>query len=179
MAVHKSWLLPLAAFFISGCTTTAGDRGPIATVASVDLPRYMGTWYPIANIAPWPETNAYNSVEQYELDEDGNIPTVFTYNNKAPDGAKKTLKSKAFVQDKKTNATWGVQFFWPIKAEYLIAWLAPDYSQAIVARNKRDYVWYMARTPQVSEADYQAAVKRIADFGYDISTLQRVPRNQP
>lgn len=177
MKSRTPWLLPLTALLMSGCASTAADLAPIPTVASVDLPRFMGTWYPIANIAPWPETNAYNSVEHYELDEDGNIPTVFTYNNKALDGPKKTLKSKAFVEDRSTNATWGVRFIWPIKAEYLIAWLAPDYSQVIVARNKRDYVWYMARTTEVSEADYQAAVQRIADMGYDVSKVKKVPRN--
>lgn len=177
MAVCKSWLMLIAVCVLSGCATTAADRGPIATVDSVDLPRFMGTWYPIANIPPWPETNAYNSVEQYRLDEDGTIPTVFTYRHQALDGPLKTLESKAFVLDKTTNATWGVQFIWPIKAEYLIAWLAPDYSQVIIARNKRDYVWFMARTPQVSDADYQAAARRIQAMGYDIDQLRRVPRS--
>ncbi|NIJ83022.1 lipocalin [Xanthomonas arboricola] len=46
-----------------------------------------------------------------------------------------------------------------------------------MARSKRDYVWYMARTPQVSEADYQQAVQRIAAMGYDVSQLRRVPQS--
>ncbi|KAG1532133.1 hypothetical protein G6F50_016338 [Rhizopus delemar] len=67
-----------------------------------------------------------------------------------------------------------MQFIWPIQAEYIIAWLADDYRQTIVARSKRDYVWFMARTPQVSDSDYQQAVQRIAAMGYDTRKLRRV-----
>jgi len=70
-----------------------------------------------------------------------------------------------------------MQFIWPIQAEYIIAWLDDGYSQTIVARSKRDYVWYMARTPQVSQQDYQAAVERIAAMGYDTSKLRKVPQS--
>ena len=70
-----------------------------------------------------------------------------------------------------------MQFVWPIQAEYIIAWVDGDYRQTIVGRSKRDYVWYMARTPQVSEAQYQQAVARIQAMGYDISKLRRVPQS--
>ena len=51
------------------------------------------------------------------------------------------------------------------------------YSQTIVARSKRDYVWYMARTPQVSAEDYKRAVESIKAMGYDVSKLRRVPQS--
>jgi apolipoprotein D and lipocalin family protein len=35
----------------------------------------------------------------------------------------------------------------------------------------------MARTPQVSDGDYQKAVQRIAEMGYDIRRLRRVPQS--
>jgi apolipoprotein D and lipocalin family protein len=70
-----------------------------------------------------------------------------------------------------------MQFIWPIQAEYVIAWLDESYRQTIVARSKRDYVWYMARTPQVSDSDYQQAVQRIAAMGYDTRKLRRVPQS--
>ncbi|HEX4895888.1 MAG TPA: lipocalin family protein [Solimonas sp.] len=160
----------------SACANRGANLPPIPTVDSVDLPRYMGTWYPIANIPPWPETRAHDSVEHYRLAPDGSIPTTFTYRDRALDGPVETLESTGYVVPGTGNAEWGVQFVWPFRAEYLVAWLAPDYSQVIIARNKRDYVWYMARTPQVSEADYQAAVERIGALGYDLTQLRRVPR---
>jgi cyclopropane fatty-acyl-phospholipid synthase-like methyltransferase len=54
-----------------------------------------------------------------------------------------------FVKDGSGNAEWGVQVFWPIKAQYIVAYLKDDYSQTIVARDNRDYTWIMARTPTI------------------------------
>lgn len=149
---------------------------PLRTETNVDLNRFMGEWYVIAAIPLSAEKDSYNAVELYRLDEDGNIPTVFTFNKGSFDGERKTYKSKAFVRDKKSNAVWGVRFIWPFKAEYRIMYLNSDYSQTIVGRTKRDYMWLMARTPTISEADYQARLKLIEDEGYDISKIRKVPQ---
>jgi apolipoprotein D and lipocalin family protein len=74
---------------------------------------------------------------------------------------------------------WGMQFIWPIRAEYIIAGLDGGYSQTIIARNARDYAWIMARTPTIAEADYNVAVARLRAFGYDVGTLRRVPQRWP
>jgi apolipoprotein D and lipocalin family protein len=69
-----------------------------------------------------------------------------------------------------------MQFIWPIKADYRIMYLTDNYSQTIIARNKRDYVWIMARTPTIPESDYEHMLKLIENVGYDISQIQRVPQ---
>jgi apolipoprotein D and lipocalin family protein len=80
------------------------------------------------------------------------------------------------VFDHETNAVWGMQFVWPIKADYRIIYLTEDYSVTVIGHNARDYVWLMARSPQIGEAEYQRAVQLIADVGYDVTQLQRVPQ---
>jgi apolipoprotein D and lipocalin family protein len=80
------------------------------------------------------------------------------------------------VLDKLTNAVWGMQFVWPIKADYRITYLNDDYSQTIVSREKRDYVWIMARTPLIPEADYQRLLKILIEQGYDINKVIKVPQ---
>ncbi len=106
----------------------------------------MGDWYVIANIPSRFERGAHNAVENYRLTADGTIPTTFSYRKDGFEGKLKTVRSKAFVQDPVSNAVWGVQFIWPIKAEYLIAHLDDAYTRTVIARNKRDDVWIMART---------------------------------
>jgi apolipoprotein D and lipocalin family protein len=69
-----------------------------------------------------------------------------------------------------------MQFVWPIKADYRIAWLDDDYSQTVIARNKRDFVWLMAREPSISEDEYEKLVAFIASLGYDTSKLRKVPQ---
>jgi len=148
---------------------------PIPTVLSVDLPRYMGRWYVIANIPTSFERGAHNSVESYSLNPDGTIATLFTCRKDSFEGELKTMRPKGFVRDA-SNAAWGLQFVWPLKAEHLIAYVSPDYSQTIIARTKRDYVWIMARTPEIAEADYETLAAKVAELGYDRSKLQRVPQ---
>ncbi|MGH8630029.1 MAG: lipocalin family protein [Burkholderiales bacterium] len=163
---------------VAGCGLLQKKQAPLPTVRDVDLQRYVGRWYVIANIPPWIERGAHNSVEEYRLDEDGNVPTVFTWRKRSFDGPLRRLRSKGFPSASNPGL-WGVQFIWPIKAEYRIAWLAPDYSRVIVARSKRDYVWLMARTPTLPTEEFEQHRKRIADLGYDVSRLQRVPQHWP
>jgi len=154
-------------------------KEPIPTVPHVDLPRFMGPWYVIASIPTFLEKDAYNAVESYHLDADGTIATTFTFHKGGFDGTLKTMKPRGFVEDTESNARWGMQFIWPIKAEYLIAHLDADYTETIIARNARDYVWIMARSPQLGEPDYQRLVGAVGRMGYDTSKLMRVPQRWP
>ena len=69
-----------------------------------------------------------------------------------------------------------MQFIWPIKAEFRIAYLDEGYQTTIIARNARDYVWLMARTPQISDAEYNKLTTLIKGWGYDMSKLVKVPQ---
>ena len=69
-----------------------------------------------------------------------------------------------------------MQFIWPIKADYRIVYINDDYTQTIIGREKRDYVWIMARTPQIPEKDYLQMLKLLAEQGYDISQIKKVPQ---
>ena len=69
-----------------------------------------------------------------------------------------------------------MQFIWPFKAEYIIAYLDKDYTSTIIARNARDYVWIMARTPVISDSQYQELTTAVANLGYDVSKVRKVPQ---
>jgi apolipoprotein D and lipocalin family protein len=71
-----------------------------------------------------------------------------------------------------------MRFVWPFKAQFLITYLSPDYSQTIIARDKRDFFWIQARTPQISEEDYQRLLKMLAEQGYDMSKVRKVPQQE-
>ncbi len=156
---------------LTGCASSP----PIRTVDYVDLERFMGDWYVIANIPTFIEEGAHNAKESYELDEDGTVATTFTFKADNFDGELKRYTPRGFIRDE-SNAVWGMQFIWPFKAEYRIVYLKDDYSQTIIGRSKRDYVWIMARTPSIEEADYTAMTALLAAEGYDISRIEKVPQ---
>jgi apolipoprotein D and lipocalin family protein len=173
MKIFLKLVMPaVIALSLAACAT----RAPMPTVESVDLKKFMGDWYVIGNIPTFIERQAYNAVERYELDSDGNVPTTFTFNKGGFDGPLKTYHPKGFIKDKTDNSLWSMQFFWPIKADYRIVYLSEDLQQVIVARKARDYVWIMARTPKISDTDYQALVEKTENFGYDPALIRKVPQ---
>jgi len=159
------------------CACASNQKPQIATVPQVDIQRFMGPWYVIAAIPTAIETESFNAIESYKLDDDGTIATTFTFNKGSLDGKVKTYNPRGFVVENSGNARWGMQFIWPIKAEYLIAHVDENYTETIIARNARDYVWIMARTPHLSDEAYQGLVQKVSDMGYDMQKLRRVPHN--
>lgn len=154
----------------------ANGKTPIPPVDGVDLPRFMGDWYVIANIPTFLERESYDAIETYELRDDGKIQTTFRQRKGSFDAKVDTMRPVGTVREGTNNAVWGMQFVWPIKAEYVIVYVDADYSQTIIGRSARDYAWIMARTPQISDADYAAHVERLKTLGYDTSKLRRVPQ---
>jgi apolipoprotein D and lipocalin family protein len=154
-----------------GCST----QKPMPAVDYVDLKRFMGDWYVIANIPTFVEKNAFNPVESYRLNDDGTIATKFTFNLGSLNGELKQYEQTGFIKDKGSNAIWGMQFVWPIKADYRIVYLDESYQQTIIGRMSRDYVWIMARTPKIPESDYAKLVSNVESLGYDVDLLQFAP----
>jgi apolipoprotein D and lipocalin family protein len=172
MTVARLLGLGTLALMLSACSSSPA----IPVAERVDIERFMGDWYVIANIPTSMEKGAHNAVESYRRDADGSIATTFTYRDGAFDGPEKVMRPRGFVRDHESNAIWGMQFVWPIKAEYLIAHVDAAYTETIIARSRRDYVWIMARTPQIPEADYDRLARKVAELGYDVSKLERVPQ---
>ncbi len=150
----------------------------IPTVDHVDIERYMGDWYVIANIPTFLERDVYNAVESYSLNDDGTIATVFTFRKGGFDGEPKRYTPTGYIRSE-SNAEWGMRFVWPFKAEFLIIWLDEDYSVTVIGRSKRDYVWIMAREPEIPEAEYQRVLAFIAEQGYDLEKVRKVPQRWP
>jgi apolipoprotein D and lipocalin family protein len=177
--MNSRWLaIALASTTLGGCAAPAPDRlPPLALAPHVDLPRFMGDWYVIANIPTFLEKGAHNAKDHYELAADGTIPTTFSFNADGPDGPLKRYESRGFVLDTATNAVWGQQYIWPVKADYRISYVSDDYRLTVITREKRDHVWIMARSPSIPEADYLRLVAIVAAQGYDPARLERVPQD--
>jgi apolipoprotein D and lipocalin family protein len=172
MKTTTSFFLIPVILMLTACSTPA----PMPAVAKVDLPRFMGDWYVIASIPTIFEKNIYNAIERYDLIESGKIQTTFSYYKQDGDGEKKVMRPVGYVEDDGSNAIWGMQFIWPFKADYRVVYLDEQYRVTIIGREKRDYVWIMAREPQIPEPQYRKLVKLIADLGYDTGKLETVPQ---
>lgn len=166
----------LAVLSLAAC---AGTADPIKPVSGVDLPRYMGRWYVIASIPTRFERGGRNAVETYSRNPDGSICTWFRQRPDSFTAPVKLLHSSARVVPGSGNGEWRVRFFAFLTTQYLVGWLKPDYSQVMVVRDGRDYLWYMARTPAVSDGDYRTMLDRAKAMGYDVSRIEKVPQRWP
>ena len=175
----KVWyaLLAVAIVALGGiaayCATRAPDGPALASSAKVDLARYMGAWYVVANIPYFAERGKVATRDVYVLDADGNVATTFVYRNSFS-GPEKTLDSLGVVQPGRDNTYWIVRFLWFIRADYLILDVAPDYSWALVGQPGRKLGWVLARDPAMDAGLYQQLLDKLAGFGYDKPRFARV-----
>jgi apolipoprotein D and lipocalin family protein len=70
-----------------------------------------------------------------------------------------------------------VRTVWPLQQQYVICHLEPDYSVAIVARDARDYVWILAREPEMDDRRFAAYRQQIEAIGYDMTKFSRYPQD--
>ena len=174
----RHWYSSIAAAAVllitSGCTSMGK---PLQTVSHVDLQRYMGDWYVIANIPYFAEKDCFDSVESYALRADGDIDNWFTCRKKSFDAPmERKATALATVKDKTSNAVWRVRFFKIISVQYLILDLDPDYQWVAVGHPSRKYGWIMSRSKTLPESTYRDILRRLGDQGYDTSKFSKVPQ---
>jgi apolipoprotein D and lipocalin family protein len=161
----------------TGCSGITAKYPPLRTVSHVDLPRFMGPWYVIGTI-PWVvEKNNVGTMDVYKARPDGKIDITYVFHRKELSAKQEEMHAVGTVLDRKSNATWGVQFLWPFQAPYLVMDLAPDYSTTVIGYPSRDLIWIMARTPTLPETTYQSLLKKAAAQGYETSRIVKVPQS--
>jgi len=176
---HASFAAALAtAALLSACASqSAGTKNAMKTVEQVELSRYMGDWYVIANIPNRAEKNCYDSIEKYALRSDGRIDNQF----ECRDGSfekplERRLDTIATIFDKSSNAEWRVRIFKVIQAKYLVIDLDPQYRWAVVGHPSRDYGWVLARDKALPAETYASILERLRAQGYDTSKFVKIPQ---
>ncbi len=149
---------------------------PLRPVQFVDLERYMGGWFVIANIPSHTEKDCYDSVEGYALRADGRIDNKFACRESSFDAPMTPkLKTIATVHDKTSNAEWRVPFYRVVEVKYFVIDLDPDYRWAVVGHPSRNYGWILSRTRSLPDDTYQEFLERLRGQGYDTAKFMTVP----
>jgi apolipoprotein D and lipocalin family protein len=171
------YLLFLALAFAAIVALAASAKAkapPLASQADVDLKRYMGRWWVIANIPYWAENGKLASADVYALRPDGKIDNVFVY-RKQFGQAEKRLNAVATVQPGTRNTHWKIAFLGGLlRADYLVLEVAPDYSWALIGQPSRKLAWVFAREQRMDDARLAQLSARFAKYGYDPAKLKRV-----
>ncbi len=156
-----------AALLLSACA--GGLPKGITPVQNFEIDRYLGTWYEIARLDHRFERGLTNVSAEYSLKDNGQIRVL----NKGLDesGEWSEAEGRAKFAREKDEGYLKVSFFGPFFGTYAVFNLDEDYSQAYVAGDDRSYLWFLSRTPTVSEAQKQAFVDKAQALGFPVDEL--------
>jgi apolipoprotein D and lipocalin family protein len=161
------------ALLLSAC---AAEGPPLAVAPHVDLPRYAGRWYIIANIPYFAESGNVGS--SFDLSfPGGKVHDVYCGRPKNFNAAPDCSTLTGYVVPDSGNARWRESPFWPLYLSYLILYVDPDYRTALVGYPGRAYGWVLSRSPHMDDAEYRALLSRFQNDGYDIAQFRRVPQS--
>ena len=161
--MKKIFLMALSAMLFIGCESAKLDN---STVKSVDLSRYLGSWYEIARFDHSFERGMEYAMAHYTMRDDGKIDVL---NTGIKDGRAKDAKGIA-----KTTNQQGllrVSFFGPFFSDYRIMLLDENYQYVLVGGSTNRFLWILSRTPQLDEATLSLILAEADRRGYDTTRL--------
>ena len=152
---------------------------PLEAIATLDVPRYMGTWYEIAKYPNWFQKKCVsNTSAQYTAEASGSL-TVLNRCQKA-DGSMSEALGAAKQVGSATSAKLEVRFapawlsFLPfVWGNYWVIDLDEQYQLAAVSEPTRKYLWILSRTKTVDPKVYDALLQRLQQKGFNLNEIER------
>ncbi|MEY3200612.1 MAG: hypothetical protein RIR70_162 [Pseudomonadota bacterium] len=153
------------------CLAACRTHAPLPTVASVDIPRYMGTWYEIAHLPNRFQADCVADTQAHYQQENERVQVVNRCRMK--EGTFKEARGIAHVVADSGNAKLRVSFFRPFYGDYWILALGPDYQWVLVGEPSREYAWVLSRRPQMEAATLDEVLAQAAKLGFDAGAFTR------
>jgi apolipoprotein D and lipocalin family protein len=180
---HNPTKAVIAAFALtmSSCaplSDQAAGAPPLTTIASLDVPRYMGVWHEIAKYPNWFQAKCVRETSaRYTLQSDGTVEVInrcrrgggewdeaigSAYQVGAVDSPKLKVRF-APVWLSWLPAVWG---------NYWVIDIDEGYSLVAISEPTREYLWILSRIPTADPVAYKALLQRLAAKGFDLTRLQ-------
>ncbi|MDM7859007.1 lipocalin family protein [Alteromonas sp. ASW11-36] len=167
--------IAFAAMVLQGCTSVPEGLDP---VTNFDVQKYLGTWYEIARFDHSFERGLNNVTATYALREDGGIAVLNRGYNTAEQEWEQA-EGKAYFVNEPTTGHLKVSFFGPFYASYVVIALDDeDYQYSLVTGPDRDYLWILARQPNVPQQTLDALLDFAQQSGYDTEKFIWVEHTQ-
>lgn len=176
MVYFFSRFISLVVLFLllSSCT---GLPDKVIPVKNFNLQQYLGTWYEIARLDHSFERGLEQVTASYSIREDGGVRVInkgFSTDNQEW----KEAEGKAYFLGEDDIAHLKVSFFGPFYGSYAIFELDKDeYQYAFISGNSTEYLWFLARTPNVDSSLIALFEESAEELGFDISQLIYVNQN--
>ncbi len=168
--------LPMAFVLLAGCTGVPTGTEP---VTGFDINRYKGTWYEIARLDHSFERGLTNVTATYTLSDDGKVSVL----NRGFDSGLcewKETEGTARFQGDPDVASLSVSFFGPFVGGYHVLELDKKrYDYALVAGPSRDYLWILAKSPNLSSSKKNELINKARELDFPVDQLIMVDHGKP
>lgn len=153
------------------------DQG-VKTIAALDVPRYLGTWYEIAKFPNWFQKKCVSNAKAvYTARPDGNLRVLNSCKTASgetseAEGLARQIGAKDSPKLEVRFAPEWLSFLPLVWGDYWVIDLDPQYQVAAVSDPKREYLWVLSRTPQIDPKAYADLLQRLKQQQFDVQKLE-------
>jgi apolipoprotein D and lipocalin family protein len=157
----------------------AQTLGPLATIAALDVPRYMGTWYEIAKYPNWfQKICVADTSAQYSLQRDSTLQVVNRCRKESGEfdqviGEARQIGAATSPKLQVRFAPAWLSWLPLVWGNYWVIDLDEDYQLVAVSEPTREYLWVLSRTPEINDQTYEALLLRLKAQGLSPERLER------
>lgn len=171
----------------AGAQSPSSPLPPLQSLASLDVPAYMGTWYQLAWYPNRFQKQCVSDTQaRYRLLDGGRVEVTnrCTLADGRSDQALGLARPVGRIEGDALKPAQLEVSFLPAALRWLpVGWgrywvidLAPDGRYAIVSEPTRDYLWVLARQPRFAPGDEAAVRATLSRLGFDLARLELHPQ---
>ncbi|MGB0495681.1 MAG: lipocalin family protein [Kangiellaceae bacterium] len=152
---------------LAGCVTLPDGVKPIN---DFDASKYLGKWYEIARLDNRFEQGMHNVTAEYQLLDDKIKVINRGYN--IEENEFQQANGVAYPVSGESVGHLKVSFFRPFYGSYVIFHLDKEsYQYSFVSGGNKEYLWLLARKPDIDQSIKDAFVKQSKALGFNLEHL--------
>jgi apolipoprotein D and lipocalin family protein len=180
----------VAAISLAAGALASAAPPPLKALPALEVAGYMGLWYQVAWYPNRFQSQCVSDTRaNYSLRADGRIEVVnrCTLIDGRNDEAIGVARPVGRIDGTRLQPAQLEVSFLPAMLRWLpIGWgkywvvdLAPDGRYALVSEPTREYLWVLARQPQLAPSDEAAVRETLGRLGFDLQRLVAHPQRAP
>jgi apolipoprotein D and lipocalin family protein len=158
--------------------STEVPPAPLEAIASLDVARYMGTWYEVAKYPNWFQKRCIaNTSASYAVQPNGMLQVLNRCQkedgsmSEALGAAKQVGDANSPKLEVRFAPAW-LSFLPFVWGNYWVIDLDPQYQLAAVSEPSRKYLWILSRTQTVEPKAYEALLQRLKQKGFNLDAIE-------
>lgn len=158
--------------------SSEASPAPLEAIASLDVPRYIGTWYEVAKYPNWFQKRCIaNTSATYTIQSNGMLQVLNRCQKE--DGSITDALGEAKQVGDANSPKLKVRFapawlsFLPfVWGNYWVIDLDPQYQLAAVSEPSHKYLWILSRAKTVEPKAYEALLQRLKQKGFNLDAIE-------